>query len=120
MPSANAFGPDFEFLPGPLEPVVGVTEFVGPDNLLGHLVLPVRGGEHDRLGPVELEQGPLEGREPGRVGVLDNLDGVELLKPLVPVGERPVEQFDPGRLTLWEPVQPEPVSPDSGKRSSSG
>ena len=69
--------------------------------------------QHDRPGPGELEDGPLEGREPGRVEVLDHLDhggGVEPLQAPVAVDQRPVDQLEAGGLRLGHPVELEPVS----------
>ena len=76
---------------------------LGPDVLPRHVVLPVRRGEHDRSRAGELEHGPLEGRQPGRVEVLDDLDnggGIEPLQPPVPVDQRAVDQLDASRLPL--------------------
>jgi hypothetical protein len=77
--------------------VVGVAELLDPHVLPRHVVLAVRRRQHDRPRPGELEQHPLEGRQAGRVQVLNHLnDGgrVEALQPPVSVDQRAVDEAD--------------------------
>ena len=66
----------------------------------------------DRPRPGELEQHPLEGGEPRRVEMLDDLDhgrGVEARQPLVAVGQGALEQLDALALLRRELLQAQAV-----------
>src|SRR5262249_2724696 len=67
MSPRDLLGPGPELVPRPLEPVVGMPQLPGTEVLPGDVVLPVGRGQDHRAGSCELEDGPLERREPGRV-----------------------------------------------------
>src|SRR5438067_1809377 len=108
----EAPAPVLELLARPLEAVVPVAETAGGQALPADVVLRVRSGYDHRLRSREFEKRSLEGGEPGRVEVLDDLHyrgRVEAFQPPVTVSERPVEQPDPFALLRREPVQVKPV-----------
>ncbi len=83
------------------------------DVLPRHVVLPVGRGQHHGFRTGELEDRPLERRQPGWVEVLGDFhDGsdIEPLQPPVQVDQRAVDQLDARRLPLGKPVELEPVT----------
>ncbi len=111
-PGGDASCPRLKLLPGPLEAMVWMPKLSGWERFPRHVVFPVRCGQNDCPGPGELEQHPLEGREPGRIEVFYNLNnggGVKAFQPLVPVHERSVDQLEPVRLHCRQAVNLEPA-----------
>jgi hypothetical protein len=81
--------------PRPFEAMVGVAKLAGGKVLELHVIFGVRSRNHDRAGPRKLEHDPLQGPEPRRLHVLDDLDqrgGVVAGEALVSVGERALKQ----------------------------
>src|SRR5690242_6574324 len=80
--------PIAELLPRPLETVIGMAELAGGKRLPHYVVLAIRRRQHHRTRLGELEQHALEGRQPRRVEMFDDLDnsgGVEAFEPFVSI-----------------------------------
>ena len=105
-------GPGAELRAGPLEPVVAVPGRARGQSLEQRVVLDVGGGDDDRARRGVPEHRALKRAEAAGVDVLDDLHqdgGVQILQPVVGVGQRGLEQRQPGLLPLGEPVEPEPA-----------
>ena len=89
--------PGRELSAAPLEAVVRVPELARRQARPEGVVVAVRRRHHDGARPGELEDDPLQRRQPRRVEVLDDLDEgrrVEAGEAGVPVRQRPVQQLD--------------------------
>src|SRR5580693_2709845 len=80
-PYCHALCPGLELLTNPFKTVIIMPEGTGSQVGPHHVVFPVRRRQHDSRRPCALEHNPLEGGQPWRIKMLDDLDDSRRLKP---------------------------------------
>src|SRR5713101_344186 len=111
----NPIRPRLELQAGPFKAMILMTQTAGGQRREFHVVLNVRRRHHDRSRLREMEDNPLEGRQSGRIEMLDILHdggGVISLKSLISIHQRPLEELDSPCLPLRKSLQIQPLLGD--------